>query len=80
MAILSKGCKPDNFELHNSLMLSFTNIQFLHSNFDYCDSAANKYYSFASHHEQKNKKTNSQIKFSAVTIRQKKTSLTIFSM
>ena len=23
---LSKGCKPDNFELHNSLKLSFTNI------------------------------------------------------
>ena len=26
MAILSKACKPDNFELHNSLKLSFTNI------------------------------------------------------
>ena len=25
MAILSKGCKPDNFESHNSLKLSFTN-------------------------------------------------------
>ena len=25
MAILSKGCKPDNFESHNSLMLSFIN-------------------------------------------------------
>ena len=33
MAILSKGCKPDNFESHNSLKLSFTNIQRLHSNF-----------------------------------------------
>ena len=27
MAILSKGRKPDNFESHNSLKLSFTNIQ-----------------------------------------------------
>ena len=27
MTILSKGCKPDNFESHNSLKLSFTNIQ-----------------------------------------------------
>ena len=26
MAILLKACKPDNFELHNSLRLSFTNI------------------------------------------------------
>ena len=26
MAILSKGCKPDNFESHNSLKLSFDNI------------------------------------------------------
>ena len=26
MAMLSKGCKPDNFEPHNSLKLSFTNI------------------------------------------------------
>ena len=33
MAILSKGCKPDNFESHNSLKLSFTNIQGLCSNF-----------------------------------------------
>ena len=31
MAILSKACKPDNFELHNSLKLSFTNILRLHS-------------------------------------------------
>ena len=38
MAILSKGCKPDNFELHNSLKLSFTNIWGLHSNFVDCDS------------------------------------------
>ena len=33
MAILSKGCKPDNFESHNSLDLSFTNIRGLRSNF-----------------------------------------------
>ena len=33
MAILSKGCKPDKFESHNSLKLSFTNIPGLCSNF-----------------------------------------------
>ena len=33
MAILSKPCKPDNFYLHNSPKLSFTNIQGLRSNF-----------------------------------------------
>ena len=38
MVILSKGCKPDNFELHNSLKLSFTNIRGLRSNFVECDS------------------------------------------
>ena len=38
MDILSKGCKPDNFEPHNSLKLSFTNIQGLHSNFVECES------------------------------------------
>ena len=27
MAILSKGCKPDNFELQNPLKLSFTSIR-----------------------------------------------------
>ena len=27
MTILSKACKPDNFESHNSLKLSFTNIR-----------------------------------------------------
>ena len=32
--------------------------------------AANKYFSSVSHHEQKNKKTTSQIKFLAVTIKQ----------
>ena len=31
--ILSKGCKPDNFESHNSLKLSFTNTRGLSSNF-----------------------------------------------
>ena len=38
MNISSKGCKPDNFELHNSLKLSFTNIQGLRSNFTECES------------------------------------------
>ena len=38
MAILSKGCKPDNFEPHNSLQLSFTNIRSLRSNFVDCES------------------------------------------
>ena len=33
MAILSKGGKPDNFEQHNSLKFSFTNIQDLCFNF-----------------------------------------------
>ena len=38
MAILSKTCKPDNFESHNSLKLSFTNIWGLCSNFVDCKS------------------------------------------
>ena len=38
MAILSKRCKPDNFEPHNSLKLSFTNIGGLRSNFVQCQS------------------------------------------
>ena len=38
MAILSKGCKPDNFESHNSLTLSFTNIRGLCSIFVDCES------------------------------------------
>ena len=38
MAILSKACKLDNFKLHNSLKLSFTNIQGLRSNFVDCES------------------------------------------
>ena len=38
MTILSKACKPDNFESHNSLKLSFMNIQGLLSNFLDCKS------------------------------------------
>ena len=38
MVILSKACKPVNFESHNSLKLSFTNIQGLCSNFVDCES------------------------------------------
>ena len=38
MAILSKTCKPDNFESHNSLKLSFKNIQDFRSNFVDCES------------------------------------------
>ena len=38
MAMLSKACKPDNFELHNSLKLSFMNIRGLRSNFVDCES------------------------------------------
>ena len=37
MVILSKGCKRNNFEQHNSLKLSFTNIRALHSNFVECE-------------------------------------------
>ena len=37
MAILSKGCKPDNFESHNSLKLRFKNIWDLCSNFVDCE-------------------------------------------
>ena len=32
------GCKPDNFESHNSLKLSSTNIRGLLSNFVDCES------------------------------------------
>ena len=35
---ISKACKPDNFELHNSLKLSFRNIRGLRSNFVDCES------------------------------------------
>ena len=38
MVILSKTCKPDNFELHNSLKLSFANIRGLRLNFVDCES------------------------------------------
>ena len=38
MAILSKACKPDNIELHNSLKLSFRNVRDLCSNFVDCES------------------------------------------
>ena len=38
MVILSKACKPDNFESHNFLKLSFTNIQDLRLNFVDCES------------------------------------------
>ena len=35
---LNEACKPDNFELHNSLKLSFTNIRGLRLNFVDCES------------------------------------------
>ena len=38
MTKLSTTCKPDNFESHNSLKLSFTNIRGLCSNFVDCES------------------------------------------
>ena len=38
MAILSKGCKPDSSESHNSLKLSFTDIRGLRLNFAECES------------------------------------------
>ena len=38
MAILSKACKPDNFESRNSLKLSCTNIRGPHSSFVDCKS------------------------------------------
>ena len=38
MAILSKGCKLDNFEPYSSLYLSFTNIAGFGSNFVECES------------------------------------------
>ena len=37
MIILSKACKSDNFELHNSLKLDCTSIQSLRSNFVNCN-------------------------------------------
>ena len=38
MVILPKGCKPDNFELHNPVKISFRNIRGLCSNFVDCES------------------------------------------
>ena len=38
IVILSKGCKPDHFESHNSPKPSFMNTCGLHSNFIKCDS------------------------------------------
>ena len=38
MTILSKGCKPDKFESHNSIKLRFTSIGGLHLNFVDCES------------------------------------------
>ena len=38
MTILLKACKPDNFESHKSLKLSFTNIQGLLLNLVDCKS------------------------------------------
>ena len=38
MVILSKVCKSDNFESHNSLKRSFTNIRGLRLNFVECES------------------------------------------
>ena len=38
MAMLSIACKPDNFESHNSIKLSFTNIRGLRLNFVDCES------------------------------------------
>ena len=38
MATFSKGCKPDNFESHNSLKLSFMDIGGLGSSFVECES------------------------------------------
>ena len=38
MAILSKACKPEHFEAHNSRKLSFMNFRGLHSSFVDCES------------------------------------------
>ena len=38
MTILSKACKPDHFEWHNSLHLTFKNIRCLRLNFVNCES------------------------------------------
>ena len=36
--VITKACKPDNYESHNSLKLSFTNIRGLHWYFVDCES------------------------------------------
>ena len=41
MVVLSKGYKPDNFESHNSLKLSFTNMWGICLNFVECESSLN---------------------------------------
>ena len=38
MVILSNACKSDDFESHNSLKLSFANIQGFYFNFVDCES------------------------------------------
>ena len=38
ISIILKPCKPHNFESHNSVMLTFTNIWGLQSNFAHCES------------------------------------------
>ena len=38
MDVLSKACKPDNYESPDSLKLSFTNIRGLRSNLIDCES------------------------------------------
>ena len=38
MAILSKACKLEHFEAHNSQKLTFMNFRGLHSNFVDCES------------------------------------------
>ena len=44
MAILSKACQPDNFELHNSLKFSFANLWGLCLDFVDCESFLESYY------------------------------------
>ena len=44
--ILSKACKPDNFESHYSLKPSFANIRGLHSNFVDCESFLESNFSY----------------------------------
>ena len=53
-----------------SIVLNDTKINLKMKNKSWLSSTANKFYSSASHHEQKNKKTTGQIKFSAVTVKQ----------